>query len=307
MLHVGNLSPGACAMKRVRPWIGLPLLLLVPLFAQGQTELRFKLKPKDFFVLETTSQLQQTVKASTQEFKQDVTYKTRTRYTVLEAGPEGTVLEMKIEAYEATLPGGKPTPTAVRSELKDATLRLKLDAQQQVAAVEGFTEFLQQATGGDTNLNNAMQMMLSEENLRKVAQQAFAYLPGKPVKPGDSWERPLTVPLGPLGAFEVTNTYTLEQPEKVQNKLCQRIAVACKVKYIAPKNLNLPFTIQSGEFTATEGKGMIWFDAHVGELVRSELKLALQGTLKVETQGKASTIELKQKQVVEVRKVFVEE
>lgn len=290
-----------------RPWIGLAVLLMTPLFAAGQTELRWKFKPNDFFVLETVSHVQQTVKTSTLEHKPDVTYKTRTRYTVLQAGPNETVLEMKIEGYAATLPTGKPMPTAVRNELKDATLRLKLDAGQQVVAVEGYTEFLEKATGGDTNLNNAMQMMLSEESLRRVAQQTFAYLPGKPVKPGDTWERPLTVPLGPLGAFEVTNTYTLEQPEKVNNRLCQRIGVSSKVKYVAPKNLNLPFTIQSGAFTATEGKGTIWFDATAGELLRSELKLSLQGTLKVETQGKAGTIELKQQQHIEVRKVFVEE
>jgi hypothetical protein len=288
-------------------WGSLLCLCLLPWPAHGPTELRWKFTPKSAFTLETVSTLQQVVKTGAQETKQDVTYKARTRYTVEKATPAETVLEMRVEGFEATRADKKPVPTAVRPELKDATLRLKLDAQQQVIGVEGYQEFLSRATGDDPNLLKSLQAILSEESLRQVAQQAFAYLPGKPVQPGDRWEKKLTVPLGPLGAFQVTNSYVLEQPEKRGSRLCQRIAVTSQVKYEPPQNLNLPFVIKGGEFQVTEGKGMIWFDAQAGELVNSELKLSLQGKLTIETQGKVSVIDLRQEQKVEVRQIITEE
>jgi hypothetical protein len=284
------------------------LLLILPWTASGQTELRWKFKPKSAFTYETVSQLQQIVQTGTQEFKQGVKTRARTRYTVEKASDSETVLEMKVEAFEATLLNqDKPLPSAVRSELKEATFRLKLDANQKVVSVEGLDDFLAKATAEDPNLEKAMRLMMSKESLQTVAQQGFAFLPDKPVKVGDQWQRPLTVPLGPLGNFQITNTYTLENPEKKDGVQCQRIAVTCQVKYEAPKTLNLPFTIRSGTFQATEGKGHIWFDTRDGELIRSELKLALQGKLEIETQGKTRTLTLHQEQNVEVRRLITEE
>lgn len=290
-----------------RWWIVLVILLSLPIAASAQVELRWKLKPQGTFTLETISKLNQLVQTATQAHKQDVIYKTRTRYTVVKVTPEESILVLKVEGFEATLPDGRTMPTAVRQELRDAEFRLKLDSRQRVVGVEGIDDFLNKVTGEDPNLQKALNLMLSKEGLLKVVQQAFAYLPDQPVKEGDRWERLLILPLGPLGAFQVKNTYTLEKPERMANRLCHRIGLTCTVSFDPPKNTNLPFAIIGGEFRTTAGQGTIWFDAAAGEIVRSVLQLHLQGKLTVETQGKTSTIELRQEQSIEVRRVIMEE
>src|SRR5438067_1677614 len=119
-------------------------------------------------------------------------------------------------------PGGRPGPAEVelaagpevlradrhegRSDL--APGRPQVDARGVVSRVEGADKLLKGLTAGDTGREKALAQALSEESLKASATQSLGLFPDGPVKPGESWERPVELKLGALGVVRLSRSLT---------------------------------------------------------------------------------------------------
>jgi hypothetical protein len=174
---------------------------------------------------------------------------------------------------------GAPIPD---DKLQGATFTLTLNPKLEVTKLEGYNDLIKKLAGDDANVLKTVKSILSEELLMKSAKEAFAFLPAKQVKEGDTWGKDHTVkmPLGPLGTLETTSLYKYEGKGKLNDKEYDKISFTTTVEYSAPKeDQGLAFKVTKGELKADNAKGTIYFDNTTGRLVQYEMTLNLTGTL----------------------------
>jgi hypothetical protein len=149
-------------------------------------------------------------------------------------------------------------------------------------------------------MTNLLSTILSDDQLKRMSEPAFAVLPDKKVKKGDNWKRgPVKLEMGPIGTYNATYEYTYAGPEKKDAAELQRIDVKTSLDYKAPeaKGGQLPFVIKEGALKTTESKGQILFDEKTGRVVESTITVGLSGNLKIEVSGTVSDVTLTQSQV----------
>jgi hypothetical protein len=270
------------------------------------TTLKWNFAQDAILPYEIATKTKQAIKVLGQEIKQDLEVVTVTSYKVAQRSMEGVVtLDQKIDSVKVTVAGG--VVPGLLQQLQGATFRLTLSPKFEVTKFEGYEELLRRLAGEDANARRVVQSMISEESLRHTAEEAFAFVPGKAVKPGDKWERKLEVPLGPLGQLNLTNAYTLDEPENVQGKTLQKISVKPSVTYTLTKAdaAVLPYQIVKGDLKVEDAAGTLLFDAVAGRLVRSSMHMKLKGALTIQLNNMESPLELEQEQNVEIKALEV--
>jgi 16S rRNA (adenine1518-N6/adenine1519-N6)-dimethyltransferase len=126
---------------------------------------------------------------------------------------------------------------------------------------------------GDDRLPDAE----AEDALKQMADPAFAVVPGKSVKKGDTWSKPSTLNLGPIGKYESTYKYTYEGKDE-KDKNLEKIKVDTTLKYMPPDDAaaaGLPFKIVSAKLESKDPTGSIIFDSAKGRISSSTLGLKL--------------------------------
>jgi hypothetical protein len=281
------------------------LLLLLPQGADA-VALKWQFKAGDTFVQTTTSKLNQTVKIGEQEFKQDLIHTTQIRNTIKEVAADGTVtLEQKVESIKATNPDGTAAAgsNAVLNQLQNVTFTSKLDKELKVQQLEGYDELVKRIAGDDPSVRRVVQALLSENQLKSVLHNSFAFVPPEPVKPGAVWNREVTLSLGPLGSVLLKQDFNFTGVETKDGKSLAKVTFKPTVVYTAPKPeaSNPEMSITSGSIQPGDSLGTLWFDTAAGRLDRSETKLHLKGNLTVKLGGKESPVTFEQTQTIEVR------
>ncbi|MCS6978263.1 MAG: hypothetical protein NZM31_14830 [Gemmatales bacterium] len=286
-------------------WAVALALLAVIGTASAQVRLAWSLNKGDKFYQETRTRLKQTTRVRGQETRQEAEYVTRSSFTVQERGMDGSVtLEQKIEAIT---PEGKTelSTSAARllREMQGAVLTYTLSPDLRVLRIDGYDELMKRLAGDDASALKVVQTLLARETLQTAVEEAFAFLPREPMRPGHAWERRLTTSLGPIGSLTGRQQYTYEGPEDQDGKRLQAIRLELQLEYQPPRADAgiLPFQVERGELRVIEGKGRLWFDSIAGRLVRSELNLKIAGALVVSVQGQQYTLELEQDQTVQIR------
>jgi hypothetical protein len=141
--------------------------------------------------------------------------------------------------------------------------------------------------------------MMTEDTMKKSAEEAFNFLPEKPVSKGEKWQRKLEVPLGPLGSLASIHNYTYEGME---NKLA-KISVTATMTYNPPKadaGGQLPFQITKGNLKADDAKGTILFDPAAGRLASSSMTMRIKGSLTISAMGQELAMDMDQNQDVKI-------
>jgi hypothetical protein len=281
------------------------MLLLAPV-SQEEAALLWKFKAGETFQQEMRSRVTQTVKIGDHELAQDLIHTTVVKYTVKEVGAGGVVtLEQKIESSKATTPEGNPAAgkSALLNQLAGMTLVARLGPAYQVEQLEGYDELLKRLAGDDPSVRRVVQALLSEEQLKNAIGQSFAFVPGKNVKPGDGWQRELSLTLGPLGRVLVKHSFTFAGLEDHSGRKLAKVTYRPEIIYSppGPEAANPQMSVVRGTVGLKAGEGVLFFDPAAGRLWRSELKMQLQGELTVKLNGKETPLTFEQTQTVDVR------
>src|SRR5262249_13146087 len=152
--------------------------------AHGQAPLAWKFKKDDVIRLEVVSNFKQSMKwmdnKVPKEAKQDIEYTQVLAFKVLETKEDGSVvLEEKLESIKFKNQGGTVMPD---DKIQGATLKITLGPKRTVDKVEGLDELIAKLAGDDTKVRDTLKRTLTQESLKKTAQEVFAFLPDKAEK-----------------------------------------------------------------------------------------------------------------------------
>jgi hypothetical protein len=283
------------------------LLVLCAASVQAQVKLEWKFKENDRFEQETITNLKQTMTpAKGQATTQDFEHVTQASFAVKKVNADGSVvLEQRLDKIKATnrAAPGSPEVSGLIKKLEDAVFIVTLNPKREVTQFDGYEELIKRVAGDDPTAAKAVREIVKPETLRRSVEEAFGFLPDKPLNKGDKWERKMEVSLGPLGAILATHTYTYDGPEMKDAKTLQKISVTSALSYNPPKGETggFPFQITKGELKAESAQGTLLFDADAGRLVASEMKLKLKGSVTVAVMNQSHDLAIEQEQAVNIR------
>ena len=306
---------------------GLAALAILAVVASGQDQktpvkLEWKFQKGKPFYQELKTETKQDMKVMGQEVKQSQTQTVYFSWTPTEQDKDKNwIIKQKIEGvkmdieiggnritYDSTATGASNNPLKeFFSALVGSEFTLTLDTKKmEVTKVEGREAFLKSLIGVNAQMEPLLKQILSDEALKQMADPAFAMLPPKDVKVGETWPRKSTLSLGPIGSYENTYEYKYEGKEKDLDK----ISVKTTLKYTPPVDPAggagtgaLPFKIKSADLKSKDSKGTIYFDSRPekGRLDNSKSELTLEGELTIEIGNMTSKVELKQTQTTTVK------
>jgi len=100
----------------------------------------------------------------------------------------------------------------VLGALKNGQFNFTMNEKGDIGSISGINEMMEKMMASSSNLGpmaSGISNAFDEDNFKQNLKQAFGIYPGKPVKPGDSWNTTNTTN---KGGMEITsdNVYTLE-------------------------------------------------------------------------------------------------
>ncbi len=219
-------------------------------------------------------------------------------------------LKMDIQVGQTPITYDSTKDTTAANPLSDffknlvgAEFTLTLDKNMKVTKVEGRDEFLKKLSGTNQQMEPLLKQILSDEALKQMADPAFAIVPGKPVKKGDTWERTSKLNMGPIGTYDTTYKYTYDGTDPKDKNLAV-VKISTNLKYSPPAAgaaTGLPFKILSADLKSKDGTGTAQFDIKKGRLVSLNMSLKLDGKLTIDIQGMNSEVQLNQEQTTQVK------
>jgi hypothetical protein len=133
-----------------------------------------------------------------------------------------------------------------------------------------------------------------------MADPAFAAIPEKPIKKGETWTKKSKMNMGPIGTYDTEYKYTYEGKDGKLDKIKQDTTLT----YTAPgadAGAVLPFKIKSADLKSKDATGTILFDSEKGRVDSTELKMKLDGKLTIDIGGTSTEVELSQEQTTKVK------
>jgi hypothetical protein len=287
-----------------RPWV-FALLILAgsALPARAHVELKWKFTEGSKFYLESKTNMKQKIEVQGMAAQnQDMVNTTLASYEILKANAEGTVLQQKIESMKIEMKGGLEAAADVISkmtkQMEGATFKVTLSPAGKITQFEGFEDFMKRLEQANPQAAPMLKSFMSKETMSKGSEEAFGFLPAKPVKPGDTWKKGSTLSLGPLGSFKVESNYIYKG--KVDNG--EAIDVDASMSFTPPApDANAPFQITKTGFKAESAKGTIIFDPKTGRLVKQDMKIHMKGPMTIKAGGMEITMDMDQDQSTTVR------
>jgi len=183
--------------------------------------------------------------------------------------------------------------------LVDSEFTLTVDTKKgTVSKVEGREEFLKKLSQANPQMKPLLDVILSEDALKQMAEPTFAVVPAGAVTVGKEWTRKTSLNMGPIGQYDNEFKYTYEGiDEKVG---LPKIKIDTKLVYKAPGDAvgqgGLPFKIKSADLSSKQASGVVFFDNTKGWVAATQAKMVLNGKLSIEIGGQATTVMLAQEQ-----------
>jgi hypothetical protein len=272
-----NLSPVRGVSMSCRFVVAVVLLGALAGAARAQAPLEWKLRKGDHFYLRNVTTTKQTLKALGKELPQNTEQTIVLGFSVEDQVAEGLVLKQTIEDLTIKPEKGEP----VRDDkVVGASFILTVSPKWEILKFEGYDKLIDKLAGDDAAVRQALQATVQEDALKKSVREALAFLPDRPVKDGETWERSIEQPLGAFGTLRETRTYKLAGKEDVGGKKLDKITFTTAVDFKPGKKVEtLPFYVLSGRMESKEAKGTIHFDAAAGRLVQGKSDQKLVGTM----------------------------
>ncbi len=204
-------------------------------------------------------------------------------------------------AYDST--SKDPVPdnplTQFFKTLKDAEFTYTIEKDEKegmkVTKVAGLKPFVDRLAAANDQLKGLLENILNEEALKQMAAPMFAAFPRTEKEFTDAkWTNTANLNMGPIGSYKTEYTYTLNKGDT------SKIEVTGAMTYKAPEGAaassGLPFTIKEGNLKADNIGGSVTLDLKNGRILKSNIKMDLKGTLKIDIAGVETPVELTQNQ-----------
>jgi hypothetical protein len=290
---------------------------VVPAVAQDTVDLKWKFEKDKTFYQTMTTETKQSMKVMGMDISQTSRQTFYFSWTPKEPDAnKNTVLEQKIEgvnmdieiggnriAFDSTKDAATGNPLAeFFKALVGSTFKLTLSPDMKVLKIEGREEFVKKLINANQQMEPLLKQILSEDALKEMADPAFAAVPNKPVKKGESWTKDSKLNMGPIGSYDIQYKYTYEGKDS-GGKL-DKIKVESNLKYQPPTAAAagvLPFQIVSADLKSKESSGTILFNNEAGRLESSEMNLKLEGKLTIAISGSNTDVDLSQTQKTTVK------
>jgi hypothetical protein len=210
-------------------------------------------------------------------------------YVVKSAGPDGFVLEQRVEAWRFKSSKDGPGNEEVVSKLlesifKDVVFTVRISKSGKLLGLDGYEQMMKNAAKVATTPQELEQFkgLVSLDVLRSWVILNFDVLSDKAVAKGDQWSKNLEVAIPALGTITTATTYTLEDKGK------GGAVIGIKDTYdIRPgKNDIAPgVKLVKVALAKKEGTGKLVFDADKGRLVSVDRTVPLAGSMTFSAQG----------------------
>lgn len=289
--------------------------LALPVRAQEAT-LKWEFVKDKPFQQELTTTTKQTMKVMgmdiTQNQEQTFTFSWTPKEKDEKTG-SWTVIQ-KIEAVKMNIEIGGNTITydstkdaATNNALGDffkalvgSEFKLTIDKDMKITKIDGRDDFINKLVKANPTMEPLLKQILGDEALKQMADPAFAAVPSKAVKKGDKWTKESTLNMGPIGSYKIVYNYEYDGKDGKLDK----IKVGTDLKYEPPTASaagSLPFKIKEAKLTTKNAGGEIKFDNEKHRLDSSDMKMTLEGTLKIEINGNPTDVALTQEQTTKVK------
>lgn len=281
----------------------------------GDVNIAWKFEKDKTFYQEMTTETKQTMKVMQMDIVQNQKQTFYMSWTpkeqdkdknwVVNQKIEGIKMDIDIVGNKVTFDSTKDTGTAnpladFFKALVGSEFKLTIGPDYKVVKIEGREEFVKKLSNANQQMKPMLEQILSDEALKQMTDPAFAVVPGKPVKTGDTWTKTSKLNMGPLGSYDTKYEYKLEG---VENKL-DKISVKTTLTYTPPPDTTasqLPFKIEKADLKSSNATGTILFDSEKGRLASSDLDLKLEGKLTIKIAGAPADVDLSQTQKTTVK------
>jgi hypothetical protein len=303
----------------LRRWFLAALLVVglwVPAFGQDAVTLSWKFEKDKPFYQEMTTTTKQTMDVMGMQVTQNQSQTFYFSWTPKEQDKDKNwIITQKIEGVKMDIEiAGNKIPY---DSTKDATgtgnplaeffkalvgseFKLTVSPEMKVTKIEGRDDFINKLIKANPQMEPLLKQILGDEALKQMSDSAFAVIPDKPVKKGQTWEKKNSLNMGPIGSYDSTYKYTYEGKEGKLDK----IKVETKLEYHTPgasTAATLPFKIKEAKLDSKDATGTVLFDNDKHRLDSSKQKLKLEGTLKIDIGGMTSDVKLTQEQDTTVK------
>jgi len=174
--------------------------------------------------------------------------------------------------FDSAKPGEGTDPLGLAKTLGGMVgkeLKLLLTATDEIGEVENYDEFVKNLAPSPMPGMDMSKMFTKESMAQMMKQGALQAMPGKPVKPGDSWPFTTAVDLPQMGKVAVKGTYTFKGMVERAGLPCAEIttdgAISLDMAKADPSSPTGEALSQLG--MKVEGgtlKGTVWFDPKLG-------------------------------------------
>ncbi len=289
--------------------------LSTPAFGQDAVTLKWEFQKDKPFYQEMKTTTKQTMKVTGMEISQNQEQAFVFSWTPKEQDKDKNwIINQKIEAIkmEIEMGGNKISYDSAKEGASTVTpladffkvlvgseFKLTVSPDLKILKIEGRDDFMQKLIKANPSMEPLLKQILSDDALKQMADSAFASVPTKPVKKGDTWEKTSKLNMGPIGTYDTTYKYTYEGKEGKFDK----IKLTSNLTYQPPAANTagtLPFKIKDANLKSKKAEGTILFDNEKHRLEKSDLKLVLEGKLTIEIGGTPTEVELNQDQTTTV-------
>jgi hypothetical protein len=234
------------------------------------------------------------MKAINREFPQEGETTVVLSFFVENKTDEGLLLKQTIEGVLEKTGDKDPVPD---EKSAGAVFTLLVAPDGEIRKFDGYDAYIRKLAGEDEMARKTIQALVTEESLKRTARELFSFLPERKVKEGETWERSIEVPTGPLGQLRFVNTYKFDGQGDLAGKKVDKIGVTTTIDYKAGKpDPALGSSVLSGEMKVEDGKGTVYFDAAAGRLIQIESKMTLRGRMILSVSGTNVEAEMQREQ-----------
>jgi hypothetical protein len=270
-----------------RAAVSLVALAALTAPAFGQTNLNWKFKEGDQFYLEERMVSKTTSSVAGMTVTEEQTQVRVSSFKVKSRTKDGVVLEQRIESWKSKIVGGQPGAEEGTKLLEQATrgvvFTIELSSSGKVTKFDGYNQMLKKIQDANPEEAKKFKAIATEEVLRAPLVMVFDVLPEKAVKKGESWNKEISVPLGPMGTFKFSTAFTYNGAGDGGEQIGSKGTFSFEPSKADAGDLG--FKIVKMDLTKKESTGKLVFDNAKGRLVVNEFTMPLAGTMTIEVQG----------------------
>ncbi len=214
--------------------------------------------------------------------------------------------------FDSAKPGEGTDPMGLSKTLGATVgkeLKVLLNPADEIAEIENYDEFIKNLAPSPMPGMDMGKMFNKESMAQMMKQGSLQAMPGKPVKPGDSWPFTTTIDLPQLGKVAIKGTYTFKGMADHGGAACAEIATDGQISLDMGKPdpaspagsplAQLGMKVEGGTL-----KGTVWFDPKLGFARDAQLTQEMNMTMKNPTDPTATiTVPLKQEITTTLTKV----